>query len=339
MNDSEAPDKSATARLLAAYRRPQLGASLFQLGVTFGLWAIMWPIMWWSLGVSYWLTLALAVPTAFFTVRLFILQHDCGHGSFFQSRAANEIVGFILGVVTMTPYHCWRRQHATHHATNGNLDQRGMGDIDTFTVSEYFALSWWGRLKYRMYRHPLVLFGIGPILQIGFKQRLTFYLPKTWRRERISVHVTNLVLLGVLAAMVWALGWRFAVIVYLPVMTMAASIGVWMFYVQHQFDPAYWRHESDWDYHAAAIEGSSYYHLPWLLRWLTANIGFHHIHHLDSRVPNYRLPSIYRDHAEMRRTHRLSLWSSLRCSLFKLWDEEQRRLVSFREASRLAAQS
>ena len=325
-------------RLLARYRRPQLAASLFQLLVTLGLWAAMWPIMWWSLDVGYWLTLLLAVPAAFFTVRLFILQHDCGHGSFFQSRAANEFVGFVLGVLTMTPYHCWRRQHAMHHATNGNLDHRGIGDIDTITVSEYIAMSWWGRLKYSMYRHPLVLFGVGPFFQFAVRQRFTFGLPTAWRRERRSVHVTNLVVLGAMAALVWCLDWRSVVLMYLPVMALAASIGVWMFYVQHQFNPTYWRNDEDWDYHAAAIHGSSYYHLPWLLRWLTANIGFHHIHHLDSRVPNYRLPKIYRDHPELRKTHRLSLWSSLRCALYKLWDEKQRRLVSFRHASRLTAQ-
>jgi len=338
VNHHDAPSKSSIAGLLVRYRRPQLAASLHQLLVTLGLWAAMWPIMWWSLDVSYWLTLLLAVPAAFFSVRLFILQHDCGHGSFFQSRAANDSVGFVLGALTMTPYLCWRRQHATHHASNGKLDHRGIGDIDTMTVSEYVAMSWWGRLKYRMYRHPLVLFGIGPIFQIAVIQRFTFGLPKAWRRERDSVHVTNLVVLGAMAALVWVLDWRAVGLVYLPVMAMAGSIGVWLFYVQHQFNPTYWQHDEDWDYHSAAIDGSSYYHLPWLLRWLTANIGFHHIHHLDSRVPNYRLPKIYRDHPELRRTHRLSFWSSLRCALFKLWDEKQQRLVSFREASRLGEQ-
>ncbi len=298
----------------------------------------MWPIMWWSLDVGYWLTLLLAVPAAFFSIRLFILQHDCGHGSFFQSRVANEIVGFVLGVITMTPYQCWRRQHATHHATNGNLDQRGIGDIDTRTVSEYMALSWRGRLAYRMYRHPLVLFGIGPFIQFAIRQRFTYFLPKEWGRERLSVHVTNFVLLIAMAGLTWAFDWRSIVLMYLPVMALASSIGVWMFYVQHQFNPTYWREDEVWDYHSAAMEGSSYYHLPWLLRWLTANIGFHHIHHLDSRVPNYRLPKIYSEHPELRKAHRLSLWSSLRCARFKLWDEKRQRLVSFLEASRLAAQ-
>ena len=334
MKDHNTPNGSSTAALLARYRGPGYAASLVQLLVTLGLWAAMWPIMWWSLDVGYWLTLLLALPAAFFSVRLFILQHDCGHGSFFRSRTANECVGFVLGVLTMTPYHCWRRQHATHHATNGNLDRRGIGDIDTKTVNEYGAMSWCGRLKYRIYRHPLLLFGLGPILHFAIMQRFTFGLSRAWRRERLSAHVTNFVICGAMAALVWCLDWRSVVLVYLPVLAMASSIGVWMFYVQHQFDPTYWRHDKDWDYHIAAIHGSSYYDLPWLLRWLTANIGFHHIHHLDSRVPNYRLPIIYREHAALRQTHRLSLWSSLRCPLFKLWDENQRRLVSFREASR-----
>ena len=339
VNSHDTPRRSSIAQLLARYRGPRLAASLYQLLVTLGLWALMWPIMWWSLDVGYWLTLLLALPAALFSVRLFILQHDCGHGSFFRSRAANESVGFVLGMLTMTPYHCWRREHATHHAGNGNLDHRGIGDINTMTVNEYAAMSWWGCLKYRLYRHPLVLFGIGPFFHFVIRQRFTFSLPKSWRRERLSIHVTNLVVFTVMAALVWALDWRSVVLVYLPVMAMATSIGVWLFYVQHQFSPTYWEHNDEWDYHSAAIDGSSYYHLPWLLRWLTANIGFHHIHHLDSRVPNYRLPKIYRDHAELRTTHRLSLWSSLRCPLLKLWDENQRRLVSFREASRLLARA
>ena len=332
-----AGSRSSISQLLGRYRRPQLIASFYQLGVTLAVWAAMWPIMWWSLDVGYWLTLLLALPTACFSVRLFILQHDCGHGSFFPSRAANGLVGVVLGVLTVTPYHCWRRQHATHHATTGNLDRRGIGDIDTKTVNEYVAMSWLGRLKYRMYRHPLVLFGVGPIIQFAIMQRFTFGLPKAWQRERLSVHVTNLALLGVMAALVWCLDWRVIVLMYLPVMTMAASMGVWMFYVQHQFNPTYWRHDEQWDYHSAAHKGSSYYHLPWLLRWVTANIGFHHIHHLDSRIPNYRLPKIYHDHPQLQKTDRLSLRSSLRCAMFKLWDENQRRLVSFREASRSAA--
>jgi omega-6 fatty acid desaturase (delta-12 desaturase) len=331
---SEQPSAGEITRLLAAYRRPGLAASLFQLLVTLGLWAAMWPIMWWSLGTGYWLTLLLAVPAACFSVRLFILQHDCGHGSFFRSRRANEWVGRLLAVVTLTPYHCWRRQHATHHANTGNLDRRGLGDLDTRTVSEYLAMSWFGRLRYRLYRHPLVLFGIGPFFQFAVWQRLTIGLPKTWRRERLSVHLTNLVLLTVMGALILLFDWRSIVLLYLPVMAMATSIGVWLFYVQHQFNPTYWRHDPQWDYRAAAVEGSSYYHLPAPLRWLTANIGFHHLHHLDSRIPNYRLPKIYRNHPALRKADRLSLWSSLRCAFYKLWDEKHRRLVSFRQAAR-----
>lgn len=333
----EAPGKSA-AQVLAGYRKPRLASSLFQLIVTLLLWAAMWPVMWWSMSVSYWLTLLLAVPAAFFSIRLFILQHDCGHGSFFQSRTANEVVGFALGVLTMTPYHCWRREHATHHAGTGHLEQRGTGDIDTLTVTEYMALSRWGRLKYRLYRHPLVLFGIGPIFHFAIRQRLVYRVPKAWRRERMSVHMTNLGMLAVIAAVCWIFDWRAIVLMYLPAMTIATSIGVWLFYVQHQFNPTYWESGENWDYHTAAIEGSSFYDLPPLLRWATANIGFHHIHHLDSRVPNYRLPRIYRDHPELHNAHRLSLWSSLQCAFFKLWDEKQRRLVTFRQARRLVAQ-
>ena len=336
VDNTEVPHWRATKQLLARYRTPHLALSLFQLFSTLGLWAAMWPVMWWGLHVSYWLTLSMALPTAFFTVRLFILQHDCGHGSFFRSQALNQIVGSVLGMLIMTPFHCWRRQHAMHHATNGNLDHRGIGDIDTITVREYVTMSGWERLKYRLYRHPLVLFGIGPIIQIAILQRFTFFLPKSWRGERLSVHVTNLVLLAVTAVMAWA-NWRLFMLVYLPVMALAGSIGVWLFYVQHQFDPTYWHRNEKWNYHTAALEGSSYYHLPWLLRWLTANIGFHHIHHLDSRIPNYRLPKVYRDHPELQKSDPLSLWSSLRCANLKLWDEQQWQMISFREAKKLAA--
>lgn len=336
-NVQEASDGPTTAQLLARYRQPRLGASLFQLAVTLGLWATMWPIMWWSLDVAYWLTLLLAVPAAFLSVRLFVLQHDCGHGSFFRSRVLNERIGAALGVLTMTPYECWRRQHAIHHAGNGNLDHRGIGDIGTMTVEEYHAASRWERWQYRLYRHPVVLFVIGPFFHFAIRQRFTLGLPSSWRRERRSVHLTNLGLIAVSAPLIWALDWRFVVLLYLPVMAMATSIGVWLFYVQHQFNPTYWRYEREWDYETAAVEGSSYYHLPPVLRWLTANIGFHHIHHLDSRIPNYRLPEVYRNHPEMQKEDAISLLSSLGCARLALWDERRRRLVSFRAARRSAA--
>jgi omega-6 fatty acid desaturase (delta-12 desaturase) len=330
-----APSTSSISHLLADYRKPKLSSSLFQLIVTLVLWAAMWPILWWSLSVSYWLTLPLLLPSALLSVRLFILQHDCGHGSFFPSRTANELVGYALGVFTLTPYHLWRREHATHHAGNGNLDQRGTGDIDTLTIREYNALPRWRKFAYRLYRSPFVLFGIGPIFHFAIRQRFPQRAPKEWHRERKSVHLTNLGIFSAMAALIWLFDWRTVFLLYLPVMTLASSIGVWLFYVQHQFNPTYWQHSDEWDYQTAAIEGSSYYHLPAVLRWFTGNIGFHHIHHLDSRVPNYRLPRIYRNHPELQKAHRLTLLTSIKCAFYKLWDEERQRLVTFREARRV----
>lgn len=322
--------------LLARYRAPRVAKSLFQLVSTLGLFAAAWLVMWWSLQYGYWLTLLLALPTSGLAVRLFILQHDCGHGSFFRSVATNRVVGNLLGVLTLTPYQCWRRQHAMHHATNGQLDHRGMGDILTMTVAEYQSASRLERWMYRLYRHPLVLFGVGPFLHFVVLQRFTSRLPSNWRSERRSVHLTNLALLVLASGMAWLVGPWTLIAVHLPVVLLSASCGVWLFYIQHQFDPTYWERDQDWDHHTAAIEGSSYLELPWPLAWMTANIGLHHIHHLDSRIANYALPVCYQAHAELQTVQRLTLRSSLACMNLKLWDERSQRLVGFADAKRLA---
>jgi acyl-lipid omega-6 desaturase (Delta-12 desaturase) len=322
--------------LLSQHRGSRLTASLFQLVSTLLLFVAMWLAIWWSMGVGYWLTLLLALPTAGLLVRLFILQHDCGHGSFFASATANQIVGTMLGAITMTPFQCWRRQHAMHHATNGQLDHRGIGDVDTYTVAEYLALSRWRRLKYRLYRNPLVLFGFGPVIYFGVAQRFTSRLPASWKRERLSVHMTNLMLLCSLALLGWLVGPLSLLKIHLPVLALASSIGTWLFYIQHQFNPTYWEHDDKWDHTSAANHGSSFFDLPGPLRWMTANIGFHHIHHLDSRIPNYALPKCYDAHPQLQTAERLTLWASLRCMHLKLWDEEAQRMVSFREARRLS---
>ncbi len=318
--------------VLSQHRGSHLGASLYQLTVTLAMFAGLWVARWWSLDVSYWLTLLLAVPAAGLLMRLFILQHDCGHGSFFASQTANQIVGNALGALTMTPYQCWRRQHAMHHATNCQLDHRGIGDVDTYTVAEYRALSWWGRLKYRVYRNPLVLFVVGPLFYFGLKQRFAFMLPATWKRERRSVYLTNLMLLAIYGLLGWLVGVRALFWVQLPILAMASSLGSWLFYIQHQFEPTYWEHDDEWDHNTAATHGSSFFDLPWPLRWMTANIGFHHIHHLDSRIPNYALPKCHKAHPDLQTAERLTLRTSLRCLNLKLWDEDARRLVSFRDA-------
>jgi omega-6 fatty acid desaturase (delta-12 desaturase) len=289
--------------------------------------------MWVSLEYSYWVTLLLALPTAGFLVRLFVLQHDCGHGSFFVSKTANDVAGCALGVLTMTAYYRWRKNHAVHHATSGDLDRRGYGDVHILTVEEYLLLSPLKRLAYRVHRNPLVLFAIGPFSYFVIYQRFAYYEPRLWKKERASVYWTNLALLASVLAMWWLIGLQPFLLVHLPVIAVAASAGVWLFYVQHNFPETCWQHHDNWDYFVAGISGSSYYHLPKVLQWITANIGLHHIHHLDSRIPNYRLQQCFDDNPEFQRANRLTFWSSLSCASLKLWDEDEARLVGFREIS------
>ncbi|MBI4502013.1 MAG: fatty acid desaturase [Gemmatimonadetes bacterium] len=288
--------------------------------------------MYLSLDISYWLTLFLAIPTAFLMVRLFIIQHDCGHGSFFKSSRLADTVGTILGVITLTPYHYWKKTHAIHHATSGNLEHRGFGDIDTLTIDEYLALSRWGRFKYRLYRNPLVLFGVGAILHFFVRHRLPTIIPADWKRERRSILYTDLLLAIFVVVMGSLLGFKEFMLVYLPFTLLACSIGVWLFYVQHQFEPTYWEHDPSWKYEDAALEGSSFLRLPKPLQWLTGNIGLHHVHHLNARIPNYRLQEVFEKHPELQKVTTITLWQSFRCVRLALWDEQQRKLVRFGEA-------
>src|SRR5262249_51037353 len=275
------------------------------------------------------LTPAFVVLAAIFNVRLFVIQHDCGHGSFFASRRANDIAGSILGVVNWTPYADWRKHHAIHHATSGDLDKRGAGDIDTLTVREYLALSPGRKLRYRLCRNPATILIVGPAYQFLLRHRLPASVPPGSRRERASVVGTNLALLGVVGVMSAGIGWmRFAAI-ELPVACLGASIGVWLFYVQHQFEGTYWAHDADWHFESAGISGSSYYDLPAILHWCTGNIGFHHIHHLCPRIPNYRLRESHRAHLGLARVTRLTFRESLRSFRLHLWDEKQQKLVGF----------
>ncbi|MBI2615314.1 MAG: fatty acid desaturase [Gemmatimonadetes bacterium] len=324
---------------LAAHREPSLLRSLWQLFSTFSLFVAGWALMYWSLGVSYALTLLLAVPQALLLIRLFIFQHDCGHGSFFTSQRLADVVGSMLGVLTLTPYQYWKKTHAIHHATSGDLDHRGFGDIDTLTIDEYFARSRWGRLKYRVYRHPLVLFGIGAVLHFFVRHRLTAGVPRAWTRERRSILYTNAALALVVLAGMAAVGPAPFLMVQLPFTLISCSIGVWLFYVQHQFEPTYWEHTGRWRYHAAALEGSSFYDLPPVLRWFTGNIGLHHVHHLNARIPNYRLQEAFAAHPELHQVTRLTLRSSLQCLSLALWDERANRLVSFGEARQIHSPS
>lgn len=313
--------------VLALYREPDLRRSVWQLLFSVMSFALLWSLMWLSLQYSYWLTLVLAVPTAGLLVRLFIIQHDCGHRSFFKSKSANDVVGFALGVLTLTPYHYWRRTHAIHHATSGDLDRRGYGDVRMLTVKEYLKLPPLKRLVYRLHRNPFLLFGVGAFLYFVVLQRFAYKMPRSWKRERASVHWTNCLVLACVLLMWWLIGLRQFLLVHVPVAALAASVGVWLFYVQHNFDGTYWQHHDRWDYAVAGMAGSSYYQLPKVLQWFTANIGLHHIHHLDSRIPNYRLQKCFDENPAFQRVNRLTLWDSLSTVSFKLWDENEGKMV------------
>jgi omega-6 fatty acid desaturase (delta-12 desaturase) len=328
---SGAIDVRSLVRGLAQYREPDHARSVIEIVITVVPLVLLWFTMWLSLGISYGLCLLLAVPAAGFLVRLFMIQHDCGHGAFFRHRGPNDWVGRAIGVLTLTPYDFWRRTHAMHHATSGNLERRGMGDVDTLTVQEYLSLSGWGRLRYRAYRHPFVLFGIGPAFLFFLQQRLPIGLLRGGWRPWFSAMATNVAIAVAAALMIWLVGVVPFLLVHLPIMLLGASVGVWLFYVQHQFEHTYWTHNEDWNLQDAALRGSSYYDLPGILRWFTANIGVHHAHHLCSRIPFYRLPAALRDYPELAQSGRLTLVQSFSCVRLVLWDETRRRLISFRE--------
>ncbi len=318
-------------QILAPYRQPSNWRGIVEIGITLIPLVALWILIWVTLDIGYWLSLLLAVPAAGFMVRLFMIQHDCGHGGFFRHRLVNDWVGRVLGVLTATPYDFWRRTHALHHATSGNLDRRGLGDVDTLTVREYQALSLWGRLRYRLYRHPAVMFGIGPTYLFVLRNRLPLGLMREGWGPWLSTMATNFAIAAVVATLIWFMGIGTFLLVHMPVMLLAASIGVWLFYVQHQFEHTFWDENPQWDRHEAALHGSSHYDLPGVLRWFTANIGMHHVHHLSSGIPYYRLPQALRDHPELRSVSRLTLLQSFGCVRLVLWDENQRRMVSFRE--------
>ncbi len=324
-------------KLLGRYREPNLARSLAELAWTAAPFAALWWLMWLSLGYAYWLCLLLAVPAAGFLVRLFMIQHDCGHGSFFPQRSANDWLGRAIGVLTLTPYRYWQRCHAVHHASSANLDQRGIGDVPTLTVAEYLGRSRWRRAGYRIARNPLILLGIAPFLLFVVKHRLPMELIDGGRDVWVSALATNLAIAGAVLGVGSVIGFDSVLLVQLPITILASSIGVWLFYVQHQFEDTWWADDKDWTFHAGAMRGSSHLDLPRPLSWLTANIGIHHVHHLVSRIPSYRLGEVLRDHAELRGMGRITLRDSLRCFRLTLWDEEAQRLIGFGDLRRRAA--
>jgi len=319
-------------KILSRYRQPSRRRSAFELAVTIVPFLALWVLAVVSVHFGFWWGLVLIVPAAGFLLRLFMIQHDCGHGAFFASRQADDWTGRALGVLTLTPYDYWRGAHATHHASAGNLDERGVGDIETLTVAEYRALSRLGRLRYRLYRHPLVMFGVGPVYLFILKHRWPFETFRVAGMPWLSTMLTNLAIAALFATMIWATGIVPFLLVHLPIVVLAGAAGIWLFYVQHQFEDTHWAEASSWDFQRSALHGSSNYDLPHFLQWLTGNIGIHHVHHLSSRVPFYRLPEVLRDHPELADIGRITIMESLRAVKLVLWDERKKRLVSFRES-------
>ncbi len=323
------------ARHCAAYREPIASRAVIQIVNTALPYAALCGAMLWLAAAGWWAaTLLLALPAGAFLVRLFIVQHDCGHGSFVPSRAGNDWIGRALSVLTVTPYDSWRRAHALHHSSAGDLSRRGTGDIFTLTVAEYRALGFWGRLRYRLYRNPLVLIGIGSPLNFLVLQRFPSGMGVPWRTAFRDVMGLNAAMLAVYGGLALAVGWAPVLLAFFPAITVASWIGGWLFYVQHQYEDTVWESPDAWDFHEAALGGSSYYVLPKVLQWLTGNVGLHHIHHLNSRIPNYRLQECLDGHALLGQVGRLTLRESLACVRLALWDEETRKLVSFGEARR-----
>ncbi len=319
-------------RELARFTTPDWRRSLLEIGLTIVPLVMLWILAWQALSISYALTLLIAIPAAGLLVRVFLIQHDCGHGAFFKTRSTNDWLGRFLGVLTMTPYEVWRRAHAIHHASSGNLDRRGIGDLDTLTISEYRALTPRGKLLYRLYRHPIVMFVIGPAWLFLLGHRVPpGQLRKHWQ-SWVSAMGTNLAIAAFFGGMMWLVGVQAFLMIHLPIVMIAASIGVWLFYVQHQFEETYWADTREWSLKEAALHGSSHYDLPQPLRWFSANIGIHHVHHLTSRIPFYRLPEVLAAYPDLADVGRITLADSISTVRLKLWDETQNRLVSFREA-------
>jgi len=317
------------SKVAAGYAAPDMRRSVFQLLTTVIPLAALWAGMGFSVENAYWVTLLLSVPTAMFVVRLFMIQHDCSHRSFFRSRRANDLLGHVIGVLTLTPHGYWRTAHNIHHATSGNLDRRGIGDVDVLTVREYLALPPLRRVAYRIYRNPIAFLGIGPVYLFVVKFRLPLDLLRSQPRLLVSVMITNVAIGGLLAVLALWLGMSDMLLIEAPIVFLSSMAGVWLFYVQHQFERTYWRAGEKWNFGEAAVCGSSFYDLPQPLRWFTADIGIHHIHHLSSRIPNYRLRECLGDIAELREIGRITMRDSVRCLRLALWDERGKRLVPF----------
>lgn len=318
---------------VAPFASPDKKSSIKQLVNTLIPFFATWFLAYLSLSFSIWLTFALAVVASGFVIRIFIIFHDCTHGSFFKNKKANRIVGTITGVITLFAFEKWKRSHAIHHATSSNLDKRGTGDVWVMTVEEYAAASFWGRLAYRLYRNPIVMFGLGPIYLYLISNR--FNRKGAKQKERLNTHLINLSIAAIYGLLIWAIGWQAFLIIQLPILFIAGSLGIWLFYVQHQFEDSYFENEEEWDFVKAAVDGSSYYKLPKVMQWMTGSIGFHHVHHLSPRVPNYKLEEAHDSTPPLQKATTITLASSLQSIRFRLFDEASKTFVSFKEVKEL----
>ncbi|MBE7124059.1 fatty acid desaturase [Bacillus cereus] len=318
---------------VAPFEKSTAKKSVWQIINTVVPFIILWYLAYKSLSVSYWLALVPAVLAAGFMTRIFIIFHDCTHHSFFKSRRVNRIVGTCMGVLTLFPFDQWGHEHSVHHATSGNLDKRGTGDIWTLTVNEYLAAPFRLRLAYRLYRNPLVMFGLGPIYVFLLKNR--FNRKGARKKERMNTYLTNVLIVALVGLLCWALGWQSFLLVHGTIFLIAGSIGIWLFYVQHTFEDSYFEEDKEWEYVKAAVEGSSFYKLPKILQFLTGNIGFHHVHHLSPRVPNYKLEEAHNNTLPLKNVPTITLATSLRSIRFRLWDEQNNNFVSFKDAKKL----
>jgi omega-6 fatty acid desaturase (delta-12 desaturase) len=330
-------DNAAWKEIVAEYQKPSLGRALWQIINTVVPYGALWYLMHLCLAVSWWLVVPLAVLAGAFLVRVFIIFHDCGHGSYFKSRAANDTVGFFTGVLTFTPYYHWRWEHAIHHASAGDLDKRGVGDVWTMTVQEYLESSRWEKFAYRLSRNPFILFVVAPLFLFLIKQRVP--AAKASERERHSVWAMNAAILGMALGLSWLVGLKAYLIIQLIILMVAGGAGVWMFYVQHQFEDVYWERGEDWSYVAAALQGSSFYKLPRILQWFSGNIGFHHIHHLSPRIPNYNLEKCHQADPLFQQVKPITLFSSFKSATYRLWDEKNKKLVGYRHLRELRKQA
>ncbi|MDQ0414295.1 omega-6 fatty acid desaturase (delta-12 desaturase) [Mesobacillus stamsii] len=329
MNTMTTHNAKELRKQVAPYENSNTKTSILQIVNTVIPFLALWYFAYQSLTISYGLTLLLAAAAAGFMVRIFIIFHDCTHHSFFKNRTANKVVGTIAGVVTLFPYSQWGHEHAVHHATSSNLDKRGTGDIWVLTVDEYLAAPAWQKLAYRLYRNPFVMFVLGPIYVVLLKNR--FNRKGARKKERLNTYLTNILIFGISGLLIWTIGWKAFLMVEGPVFFIAGMLGIWLFYVQHTFEDAYFEGDKDWEYVKAAVEGSSYYKLPKLLQWITGNIGYHHVHHLSPRVPNYKLEEAHNNTKPLQNVPTITLSTSLTSLRFRLWDEKQKQFISFSE--------